>query len=58
MDHTIHQAGLSLGVTPSSTDWVNLKHGKRDANAPGINDVISQEFVLKLRDLLRRYSVW
>jgi hypothetical protein len=57
MDHTIYQAGLNLDITPSSTDRLGLKHSKKDTNALDINNVISQEFILKLRDLLKQYSV-
>lgn len=56
MDHTIYQAGLSLGLNPSSTDQLGLKYGK-DAKVPNINDTITLEFILKLRELLRQDSV-
>lgn len=56
LDHTIYQAGLSLGLTPSPTDRLGLKHSKRDANVPKINDAITREFILQLRDLLRQYG--
>lgn len=56
MDHTIYQAGLSLEVSPSSCDRLGLKHSKRDANTPSINDTITREFVLKLRGLVREYD--
>ena len=56
MDHTIYQAGLGLGLSPSSTDRLGLKHSKRDKHAPRIDDAITQEFILKLRDLLRQYG--
>ncbi|KAI9778745.1 MAG: hypothetical protein M1816_003918 [Peltula sp. TS41687] len=55
MDHTIYQAGLSLGQSPSS---LGLNHVKKDANAPSIDDAITREFVLKLRDLLGQYGLW
>ncbi|KAF2647201.1 hypothetical protein K491DRAFT_741861 [Lophiostoma macrostomum CBS 122681] len=48
MDHIICQAGLSLGLNPSFTDRLGLKHGKRDANIPNISDTITREFVLEL----------
>jgi hypothetical protein len=57
MDHTIYQAGLSLDLSPSSTDRLGLKHSKRDSNILNINDRITQEFILKLRDLIRQYGV-
>lgn len=57
MDHTIYQAGLSLGLSTSPGDRLGLAHGKRDADVPMVNDVITQEFILKLRDLIKQYSV-
>jgi hypothetical protein len=56
MDHIIYQAGLSLECSPSSTDRLGLKHSKRDSNTPNINDTITPEFILKLRDLIRQYG--
>lgn len=56
MDHTIYQAGLSLGLSPSSTDRLGLKHSKKDANTPKIDDTITPEFLLKLRSLLKQYG--
>ncbi|KAH8691088.1 hypothetical protein GQ44DRAFT_754052 [Phaeosphaeriaceae sp. PMI808] len=37
LDHTIYQAGLSLGLAPSPTDRLGLKHSNRDANVLGAN---------------------
>jgi hypothetical protein len=56
IDHIIYQAGLSLSHSPSSIDRLGLKYCKRDDNAPDIDDVINQKFILKLRGLLRQYS--
>ena len=56
MDHTIYQAGQSLHLNPSPTDRLGLKHGKRDAGITNISDVITQEFVLRLRDLMKQYG--
>ncbi|KAF2198210.1 hypothetical protein GQ43DRAFT_443568 [Delitschia confertaspora ATCC 74209] len=56
MDHIIYQAGLSLDLNPSSTDRLGLKHSKRDVNVPKIEESITQEFILKLRELLRQYD--
>ncbi|PVH69243.1 hypothetical protein DL98DRAFT_474033 [Cadophora sp. DSE1049] len=53
MDHTIYQAGLSLGLSPSPGDRLGLQHSKRDADVPKINDTITREFILKLRDLMK-----
>jgi hypothetical protein len=57
MDHTVYQAGLSLGLSPSPGDRLGLQHSKRDADVPKVNDVITQEFISKLRDLIKEYSV-
>ncbi|RII22703.1 hypothetical protein CUC08_Gglean013421 [Alternaria sp. MG1] len=57
MDHIVYQAGLSLGLSPSPGDRLGLQHSKRDADVPKINDVITQEFISKLRDLIKEYSV-
>ncbi|KAF2802721.1 uncharacterized protein BDZ99DRAFT_454406 [Mytilinidion resinicola] len=56
MDHIIYQAGLSLGLSASSSDRLGLNHSKRDANVPKISDSITPEFILKLRDLLKQYD--
>jgi predicted phage gp36 major capsid-like protein len=56
MDHIVYQAGLSLGLNPSSTDRLGLQHSKRDSKAPDINDTITQDFVLRLRNLLKQYG--
>lgn len=57
MDHIIYQAGLSLSLSPSPADRLGLQHSKRDADVPKVNDVITQEFISKLRDLIKEYSV-
>ncbi|KAF2494970.1 hypothetical protein BU16DRAFT_573185 [Lophium mytilinum] len=56
MDHVIYQSGLSLGLSASFTDRLGLNHSKKDANIPKIDDAITPEFVLKLRDLLKQYD--
>lgn len=56
LDHVLYQAGLSLGVSPSSTDRLGLKHSKRDASIPKVSDIITEELVRKLRDLLKQYG--
>jgi hypothetical protein len=58
MDRAIYQAGLNLGLSISSTDRLGLKHGMRDAHSPGLTNVITQEFILKLRELVRQYSAF
>lgn len=56
LDHTIYQAGLSLGLSPSPSDRLGLKHSRRDANVPNTNDTINRSFILKLRELLKQYG--
>lgn len=56
MDRTVYQAGLSLGLDPSSTDRLGLNHCEKVPNPPSIEDVITEEFVSRLRDLLRQYG--
>ncbi|KAG9196788.1 hypothetical protein G6514_004449 [Epicoccum nigrum] len=56
MDHTIYQAGLGLGVSPAPDDRLGLAHSKRDADVPKVDDVITKEFILKLRDLIKQYN--
>ena len=57
LDHIIYQAGLSLGNPLSSRDRLGLKHSKRDANVPTINESITEQLVLKLRCLIKQYGV-
>jgi hypothetical protein len=57
MDHTIYQAGLSLGLSLSPDDQLGLAHSKRDADMPKVDEVITQDFTLKLRGLIKHYSV-
>lgn len=58
IDHRIYQAGLSLDLSPSSADRLGLAHSKRDANVPKINDVITRELILKLRERVKQYSMY
>lgn len=58
MDHTVYQAGISLGISPTSTDRLGLKHSARDANVANIENTITPEFVAKLRELLKKYGMW
>ncbi|EDU43190.1 predicted protein [Pyrenophora tritici-repentis Pt-1C-BFP] len=50
MDHTIYQAGLSLGLSPSPGDRLGLQYSKRDADVPKVNDCV-------LAALLRRLTL-
>jgi hypothetical protein len=57
MNHTIYQAGLSLSLSTSPADRLGLAHRKRDADIPKVDDVITQDFILKLHDLIKQHSV-
>jgi hypothetical protein len=57
MDHTLYQAGLSLNLSPSSADRLGLRHSKRDPSIPKIDEVVTPEFMLRLRDLLKQYGM-
>jgi hypothetical protein len=57
MDYTVYQAGLSLDLSPSSTDRLGLRHSKRKFQKSAVDDTITPEFVLKLRGLLQQYGV-
>lgn len=58
LDHTIYQAGLSLDSPVSPFDRLGLKHSKKDTSMPAVNEVITKEFVLKLRSLLQQYGTY
>lgn len=58
MDHTIYQAGLSLGLSTSPADRLGLAHSKRDADVPKVDNVLTQESILKLRNLIKQYSMY
>ncbi|KAI1178314.1 hypothetical protein F4777DRAFT_538215 [Nemania sp. FL0916] len=56
LDHTIYQAGLSLGLDRTPIDRLGLVGSKKDENVPSIEETITSELVLKLRDLLKQYD--
>lgn len=56
VDRAIYQAGLSLGHEPSTRDRLGLKHSTIDPNPPALKDTITQDLVLKLRNLLQQYD--
>ena len=56
LDHQIYQAGLKLGFKPTSIDKLGLRHVKRDASALGAEQVITEDLVLRLRELLKQYG--
>ncbi|KAK3312588.1 hypothetical protein B0H66DRAFT_570940 [Apodospora peruviana] len=56
MDHVLYQAGFGLDQGPQHGARLGLEHGKRDGNTPNIRDMITLEFILKLRGLLKQYD--
>ncbi|KAK8002323.1 hypothetical protein PG989_002042 [Apiospora arundinis] len=56
LDHVIYQAGLRLGHERSAQDRLGLKHSYIDPHPPPLEDTITRELVLKLRDLLQQYD--
>jgi hypothetical protein len=57
MDHTLYQAGLSLDISPTSDDRLGLGHCKKDANVPKIDETITEDFILRLRKLVKEYGM-
>lgn len=58
LDHQIYQAGMKLGHTPSSTDRLGLRYGKRDVDARGVDEVVNQCLVARLHELLQKYGTY
>lgn len=56
IDHIIYQAGLTLGVDHAPANKLGLNYCKREANVPAISETITEELVLRLRDLLKQYG--
>ena len=56
LDHKIFQAGLNLGIEPTSTDKLGLKDSKRDKYAPSPEEALDPTLVSKLRQLLKDYG--
>ena len=57
LDHIIYQTGLGLQLNPSPLDRLGLRHAKRDRETPGMSQKVTTDLVLKLRELLRQYSM-
>jgi len=55
LDYTIYQAGLSLGIQPSSTDRLGLRHCTQDSRTFA-KDIITDDLIYRLRDLLKQYD--
>lgn len=58
LDHIVYQAGLTLGLDHAPSNKLGLKYCKRDANVPAVDATITEELVLRLRDLLKQYGVY
>ena len=56
LDHKIFQAGLNLGIEPTSADKLGLKNSKRDKSAPSPEEVLDPTLVSRLRQLLKDYG--
>ena len=56
MDHILYKAGLSLGLPISSSNRLGLKKSTGDLNFPKTDEVITQKFIEKLRNLLKEYG--
>lgn len=56
IDHTIYQAGLTLGVDHAPANKLGLNYCKRDSDVPAIGETITEDLVLRLRDLLKQYG--
>ena len=52
LDHSIYQAGLSLGHEPSVRDRLGLKSSKTDSNIPDVEKILTPDLVLELRNLI------
>jgi hypothetical protein len=56
IDHRIYQAGLKLGIDPSSSDRLGLKYCQKEEHALRPEEIINEELISKLRELLRQYG--
>lgn len=57
LDHLVYQAGLGLRLSPSPLDRLGLSHAKRDTETLGTSRGVTPDLILKLRELLRQYSM-
>lgn len=58
LDHIIYQAGLTLGRDHAPANKLGLNYCKRDTNVPALTTAITEELVLRLRDLLKQYGLY
>jgi hypothetical protein len=43
-------------IKPSFEDKLGLKHYIRDLNTPAVEEVITPDLILRLRDLIKQYN--
>jgi hypothetical protein len=58
LDHVIYQAGLTLGLDHAPANKLGLKYCRKDPNVPSISVTVTEDLVLKLRNLLRQYGLY
>ncbi|KAG8159521.1 hypothetical protein KVR01_010158 [Diaporthe batatas] len=56
LDHAIYQAGLTLGNDHAPLNKLGLNYCIRDANVAPIDATITEQLVLRLRELLKQYD--
>lgn len=56
IDHTLYQAGLSIGIDHSPRNRLGLEYCQKDAAAPRVEHTITGDLVRKARDLVREYG--
>ncbi|CZR51491.1 uncharacterized protein PAC_01367 [Phialocephala subalpina] len=56
VDRRIYQAGLSLGLEPTSADRIGLKACRRDTNVPKVKETINPSLILHLRSMIKEYD--
>lgn len=57
LDRQIFQAGFKLGQSPPLEDKLGLRHGKVDRHALGVEEVMTREKILKMRELIKQYGM-
>lgn len=58
IDHLLYQVGLGLDIESSLEDRLGLKHCKRDAGVPPIDQAVSKKLIGRLRRLLKDYGMY
>ena len=57
ISHLIFQAGLQLDQAPSQLDLLGLRYVKKKPGAPTAVEVINNDTILRLRKLIKEYSL-